>query len=97
MRPNIITEVRFRFSVSVVVRFFFPEAYLDLRRISKSAEMGLKLSRERGDVPWRGSVKDGEGEIGQWEDPSRLARGLGVFFRRRCHTVMVGFVRGLAV
>ncbi|RLN19105.1 hypothetical protein C2845_PM02G06200 [Panicum miliaceum] len=27
--------------------------------------MGLKPSRERGEVPWRGSVKDGEWEIGQ--------------------------------
>ena len=88
MRSNIITEVRFRFSVSVVARlFFFPEVYLDLRRISvKSLRKWVSnplVSEERSRGGARLRMRNGK--LVNWQESSRFAGGLGVIFRRRCH------------
>ena len=43
--------------------------------------MGLKPSRERGEVPWRGSVKDEEWEIGQLAGIESVRGGIGCDFQ----------------
>ena len=65
----------------------FPESYLDPRHISvKSLRKWVSnplVSEERSRGGAR--LRMGNGKLVSWQESSRLAGGLGVIFRRRCH------------